>query len=370
MLKLIEINFYAHNECNTPDELLSLYVPTSGFIQFIRNRVEIQRIHHIKNCCNITVNDVKHLFFKSKNTWWYIPWKTIFYTKREQPDIVLIHGIVFQIQLIALRLFLGDKCKIICQHHGEQPSFRFRKYAQWVADRFTAGYFFTAIELADKWIATGQIAGREKCFEVLEASVGISRIDKTLAKSKVGMTGDLNFLWVGRLIASKDPFTVLSGFQMYVQSNPAAFLSMIFQNDDLLVEIKKVIEANKMLQQRVNLIGFVPSNELVYWYSASDYFISGSHREGSGYALLEAMACGCIPVVTDIPSFKKITDKGKFGILFEVGNKDSLLQSMMSLQNIDTKSYSERIIHHFKTHLSFSKIADDIYSACLKLKSQ
>ena len=34
---------------------------------------------------------------------------------------------------------------------------------------------------------------------------------------------------------------------------------------------------------------------------AADIFTLGSHREGSGYALTEALACGLPPVVTDIP---------------------------------------------------------------------
>ena len=37
---------------------------------------------------------------------------------------------------------------------------------------------------------------------------------------------------------------------------------------------------------------------------ASDLFVLGSHREGSGYSLIEALACGLPPVVTDIPSFR------------------------------------------------------------------
>jgi glycosyltransferase involved in cell wall biosynthesis len=370
MLKLIEINFYAHNECNTPEEVLDLYVPTSGFVKFIKSKLEIQRIHHIKYNHQSILNGVKHLFVKSKNRWWYIPWKTILYTKRERPDIVLVHGIVFQIQLIALRIFLGNKCKIICQHHGEQPSLRFRKYFQQIADRYTAGYFFTAIELADKWIASGQIANRNKCFEVLEASVEISRRDKIIAKSKVGMVGNFNFLWVGRLIANKDPFTVLSGFQLYVQSNPEACLYVIFQNDDLLFEIKKIIEENRLLHTCVKLVGYVSPSEIDYWYSASDFYISGSHREGSGYSLLEAMACGCIPIVTNIPSFRQITQQGKFGFLFDVANAESLFQTMSKLKDLDTLTYSQEIVNYFKAHLSYSNIADDIYSACLRLHSQ
>ena len=46
------------------------------------------------------------------------------------------------------------------------------------------------------------------------------------------------------------------------------------------------------------------------YYAAADVFISGSHHEGSGYALIEAMSAGLVPVVTDIPSFRAIAGNG------------------------------------------------------------
>ena len=43
------------------------------------------------------------------------------------------------------------------------------------------------------------------------------------------------------------------------------------------------------------------------FYSAADLFVVGSHHEGSGYSLMEACACGAMPVVTDIPTFRLLT---------------------------------------------------------------
>ena len=47
-------------------------------------------------------------------------------------------------------------------------------------------------------------------------------------------------------------------------------------------------------------------DEMPNYYAAADVFVSGSHSEGSGYALIEAMSAGVVPVVTDIPSFRAI----------------------------------------------------------------
>lgn len=89
----------------------------------------------------------------------------------------------------------------------------------------------------------------------------------------------------------------------------------------------------------------------------------------SGYALIEAMACGCIPVVTNIPSFKKITANGSAGFLFEPGNIPSLLQVLQHSSSINRLQYTAAVIEHFRKELSFKKIADDLLEVCLSVKS-
>ena len=57
---------------------------------------------------------------------------------------------------------------------------------------------------------------------------------------------------------------------------------------------------------------------------AADVFVLGSHREGSGYSLIEALACGLPPVVTDIPSFRSLTAAGAVGALWPCGDARAL----------------------------------------------
>ena len=115
------------------------------------------------------------------------------------------------------------------------------------------------------------------------------------------------------------------------------------------------------------LKGKVKHSELGACYNTADYFISGSHKEGSGYALIEAMSCGCIPIVTNIPSFKKITRDGTFGFLFEPGNPESLLNILLNLKNIDKEIFSSSVVGHFNHNLSFKSIADDLFTICERL---
>src|SRR5206468_4276990 len=138
--------------------------------------------------------------------------------------------------------------------------------------------------------------------------------DKQESKVKLGMLGADNFLWIGRLNANKDPLTVLTAFEKYAIQVPSTKFYIIYQTEELLQQIKDRISKSESLMNFVILVGKKYHNELTDWYSAADFFISGSHSEAAGYALVEAMACGCIPIVTNIPSFNNITEDGKYGI--------------------------------------------------------
>ena len=60
---------------------------------------------------------------------------------------------------------------------------------------------------------------------------------------------------------------------------------------------------------------------------AADLFVLGSHREGGSSALVEAMATGRTPVVTDIPSSRALTGNGAVGELWPCGDSRALGRS-------------------------------------------
>jgi glycosyltransferase involved in cell wall biosynthesis len=114
----------------------------------------------------------------------------------------------------------------------------------------------------------------------------------------------------------------------------------------------------------VKLVGAVEHDDMETWYNAADYFVLGSHREGSGFALCEAMACGCVPVVTRIPSFKKMTNDGKLGCSFEPGNAGQLFEALQRTTLLDTKPLRAEMRQFFEQHLSHEAIAREIHLAC------
>jgi len=364
MIKMIDVSFNMNVGMSNPAEVIDSHKEGHGYARFIKEEVNTTIIEHMNFEGEYMDNGVQYHFFKGRNKFWYVPFKTNKFIRQSNPDIILVQGLIFPLQVIFLRLRVAKKCKILVQHHGEHPFKNWKRIFQRIAVGLADGYLFTACGNAKEWMEQ-KIVREDKCYEVLEASTFFEKQNKQESRSKLGIARDDIFLWVGRLEKNKDPITILKGFEQYLRINANALLYMIYQEDDLLAEVKSLVYNSDSLKRSVHLIGKIDHNALPIWFSAADFYLSGSHVEGSGYALIEAMACGCIPIVTDIPPFRKIT--GGHGFLFEPGNPDSLYNALTQSSVGSKAEKSKEITEYFKSSLSFNNIADDIFRICKKL---
>jgi glycosyltransferase involved in cell wall biosynthesis len=358
MIKVVDIVYHHHSEFNGPLQVLEKHAHSLGFADFIHHSIQFIFIKHLDYNGIEYINGKVYAFFRGRNRFWHIPFKTHRYVKSQNPDIVIVEGLLFPLQLIMLKWSLGKNCRIIVQHHGEKPFEGIKGLFQKIADRNINAYLFTSYKNAAAWINKKIITNPYKCKEVQEASTNFIRKDKSKSQARLGISGAYNFLWVGRLNKNKDPFTVLEAFKKFGLYRPNARLYMIYQEDDLLVEIKNTIQKSIVLEDGVKLIGNVDHSELVYWFSAINFYISGSLAEGCGFALLEAMACGCIPIVTSIPSFEKITEKGKYGYLYPPGDREALAMLLEKLSILHIETERLKIENYFREKLSFKSIAE------------
>ena len=193
----------------------------------------------------------------------------------------------------------------------------------------------------------------------MEVSSVFKPMDKVIARQKTNAYGSPVFLWVGRLNANKDPLTVIKAFLKYAAINPAANLYMIYHTDELLTFMQQIIDTSPQ-KNAITLVGKMPHSVLQYWFNSADIIVSGSYYEGSGTAVCEAMSCGCMPVVTDIFSFRMITDNGRCGLLFEPGNEAELLSALKQCDELDIMEKQETALEYFESDLSFEAIADKI----------
>ena len=363
-MKIVDVVYFAHHEYDHTEQVLKKHATSFGYIPFLEKEVSIWLIKHFKRNAADRYLDAPVVFFKRSNSFWQIPFSTHRYIKKLNPSVVIIEGLIFPLQTIFLRLMLPAQCIIIAQHHGEIPykgiKFLFQKMANQIID----AYLFTAKDNAHLWIQQKIIDSQDKCFELLEASTYIQPQNKEEAKRKLGIGTNRVYLWVGRLNENKDPMVVLQAFEAFDKNGSDFILFMIYQTNELLLVVEKFLKNRSSLSSKIKLIGEVPNTLINSWYSAADFYVSGSHKEGSGYALLEAMACGCIPIITNIPSFVKMTEGSNFTLFFSPGNVGELLQSLSQSMKIEITTQSSQVKRHFHNNLSFKCIAEQLQTIC------
>jgi len=63
------------------------------------------------------------------------------------------------------------------------------------------------------------------------------------------------------------------------------------------------------------VLGTMGREYLFEWMARSKIVLSTNRSESFGYAVVEAMSLGCVPVTTDLPAYREHTDNGRYGFL-------------------------------------------------------
>ena len=109
------------------------------------------------------------------------------------------------------------------------------------------------------------------------------------------------------------------------------------------------------------LLGFRPHVELEQYFRAADFFVQMSHREGSGYAVIEALACGTTPLVSDIAPLRRVV--GSAGSLTPVGDAAALADAMVNWAGRDASELRRAARARFDDQLTFDTIGRDLRRA-------
>lgn len=358
-MKIVSTSYVNTREFSDPVQWLDRIDFYTGILEALAQQHAVESIEQINYSGILERKGVKYHFLDFKSPKHYFPRRLHGFIKKLKPDVVFVNGFIFPLQIIQLRLKLGKAVKIIVLNRGEKPYRGIKGRLQKMADKMVNAYLFTSAEFGAAWTRFGNISDQKKIHEVIQASSVFYPQDKVLARSVLQVSCSPMFLWVGRLNANKDPLTVVKAFLEFSQFKPGAKLYMIYQTDGLLEEIKALIQPGEY-EDAVKLIGKFPHAALQNWYNAADYIVSGSHHEGSGIGVCEAMSCGCIPVVTDIISFRKMTGPGKCGLLYEPGNEKVLLKTLLQTVELDMDKERTKTLQQFKEELSFEAIAKKI----------
>ena len=378
-MKVVVVNYAYSAGVGDPDSLLSAYRSLTGWSEALARAghsvTVVQRFHQDGL---ISRNTVEYVFCKDGAPRLRLsPARTHRSILRARPDIVHVNGLNVPFQTWLLRRRLPRTTAVVVQDHGSgEPvdsrpsSWRRltnatgpRQAAKRVLMRAPDAFFFTAAGQARGWQRAGLIQADQPVYQVLEASTTMGPANRDASRRETGIQGDPAVLWVGRLNENKSPLTVLDGFDRSLERLPDAVLTMIYGTDDLLPSVKQRLRASPRLESRVKLLGPIPHERMSAFYSAADLFVLGSHHEGSGYALIEACACGLPPVVTDIPTFRMITAEGSIGALWQTDDAEACSRALISAFSCDRRAARQRVLDHFDRALSWTAVSQQASTA-------
>ena len=359
-MRIVTTSYSRTKEFDNPESWLERINFYTGILEELAKRHEVISIERIDYEGKLQQNGVQYHFINLKKRIVLFPRRMHLFIKKQHPEVVLVHSSDFPLQVIQLGWTVGKKAKIIVQNHAEKPASGIKKFFQRIADRYISAYLFTSAEMGMEWVEKRIIRSSEKIVEVMEVSSPFYATDKKVGDVIPKASNASVFLWVARLNANKDPLTVIKAFINFLSFQPLAKLYMIYQTEELLLQMKKLINSNDKAKENIKLVGQIPHQKLQDWYDSADFFISGSHFESGGVAVCEAMSCGCIPIVTDILSFRKMTGPGKCGLLFEPANYMALLEALLQTQKMDLAKERDKVLQQFKKELSFEAIAGKI----------
>ncbi|MCF6407881.1 glycosyltransferase family 1 protein [Chitinophaga filiformis] len=159
-------------------------------------------------------------------------------------------------------------------------------------------------------------------------------INKSVARSVLGLPYDEKvLLQLGRMVPRKGVDNVIMALAKVKCRNAKVRLLIVGGDADTakeLARLKQLAEDLK-LSDKVYFLGQKSRNELKYYYTAADLFITTPWYEPFGITPLEAMACGTPVIGSNVGGIKYSVADGQTGVLVPPKDPEALARKITML---------------------------------------
>jgi glycosyltransferase involved in cell wall biosynthesis len=173
-------------------------------------------------------------------------------------------------------------------------------------------------------------------------------------------------VFVGRLVAAKNPYVLLRAWQ---RVNSAGKYRLLVAGDGPLAEELRD-EAERQSLRGVQWLGQV--DDVPSLHRQASLFVLPSPSEGCSNALLEAMASGVCPVVSRVPGNVDLVRDGVNGLLFNHDNERELAGALTRALEDGAlrRRLAESARAYVVAHHDLDRIAGELLDACERLAGQ
>lgn len=291
------------------------------------------------------------------------------YYKCLKPDIIHVHGYhtLFSPELIILfKKIYPDVPLIFSPHFGISSHNTFGGKYLWTLYNKLIGN--KIIKTSNLILAASNFEAKNlysfmhsPCNKIIIIPHGVDIIDL----SRVDRERDrINLLYAGYLLELKGVQYVIESLHELVYNKGFKVQLTIVGKGPYEYNLKKLAyELN--VNDFINWVGFIPSNNLVEYYKDADIFLFTSKSENYGIVVGEALAFGTPVIVTKIPALIEFLDEpGCFGVEYPP-EPVKLSELIIYINSTNTKvgPFSDKI----RTWDKVASNYEQIYEKCLFL---
>jgi glycosyltransferase involved in cell wall biosynthesis len=204
--------------------------------------------------------------------------------------------------------------------------------------------------------------------EAMQAAIDAQPKEVARIRSAWGaQTGDVVFLFAGRLIESKGPALLLEAFAALA---PRGRCHLVFVGDGPLQQsLREQAKAARL--SNVHFAGFVNQSALPYHYAAADVFVLPSFSETWGLVVNEAMACGLPVVVTDAMGCSPdLVEQTGAGIVVRARFVEELMGALDKMMEPEIREHAASLARRAIKGYTFAKSAAAVHTALELVCSQ
>lgn len=164
---------------------------------------------------------------------------------------------------------------------------------------------------------------------VIPNALDLAAIERTPAVERcaMGLAEDAPLIaWAGRMDPVKDLPTWLAAVRCVQEHRPVQ--AVLLGDGPVRPALEKIV-ARGGLSNRVRFVGW--TDNVVGWLRSADVFLFTSQTEGCPNALLEAMACQCPVIASDIPACAELIHNGLNGLLSPPGEAAAFGEAVIRL---------------------------------------
>jgi len=241
------------------------------------------------------------------------------------PCIFITHGSIALHAAQLVKSFFPDKIKIVFVTHGDIKS-TYEMICSWAEylDKIICISEKIQKEFIEKYgIKRELLIYRPNPILLSEMIGGIRRQENCDGKLRIGFAARLR-KEQKRVHLLPQIIEECRNRNMNVEFNIAG-------EGDGAGEILAYISAYK-LEHMVHMLGWIPPVKMSEFWMEQDVYLNISDFEGMSLAMLEAMSCGAVPVVTDVSGVGDVIEEGKNGYIIPV---DGWMESVDKMEALE-----------------------------------